>query len=813
MNSYPNYISLSDTVSGGSLPLTTRGDLVTRDASDDIRLAVGANGEVLKSDGTDVVWGTVAGTGDVVGPASSTDNAMAIFDGITGILLKDSAIIVKKDVSNIVIGGTSGSLTGVQNTLIGDSAYAIAAGSSNCCVGVSAGDEITTGSQNTAVGHSALTANSTSSGSTAFGSAALQLSTATGNTAVGENAGNSITSGGTNTCIGADSDAAATLSNQTAIGHQATSDTANQVMIGNASVTQIVPNASAAVSLGSETNTFSSAYLEDITEPTITDTGTGVLFKKTGDDGLFWKPGSGTAVDLTASGGFTDPMTTRGDVIIRNAANATARLGIGTASQVLTSDGTDISWSAVAGTGDVVGPGSAVDNNLCSFDTTTGKLIQDSGLLTSNVVDLATAQTLINKTVTDLKLTDSASDNTYQILTPDLVADRIINLPLLTATDTFTADNHASTMANKTFITPKIWDATGFDFSYALTTPNLAADRILNLPLLTGTDTITCDAHASTLTNKTLTSPIISTISNTGTLTLPTSTDVLVGRDTTDTLTNKTIGVSQLSGQVSIANGGTNGATSTAGFDNLAPTTTRGDLITRDATNNVRLAIGTNTQVLTSDGTDFAWATPSGGFSDPMTTQGDIIIRNTANSTVRLAKGTAAQVLTMNAGATEPEWAAAGGGGGGSPITLGAFVHATGWTSRNTTLAFLTVSGETFLNNADWTMDAPSAVKFTYSGANETVLVELSQSYEMTTIARGGLITECWKNGVKFSNEAIQTSGNTNGGLAAAGTLDAQWYVPMVSGDFIQFKNAQAYGSAIVASLNGITIKISTIAF
>ncbi len=46
---------------------------------------------------------------------------------------------------------------------------------------------------------------------------------------------------------------------------------------------------------------------------------------------------------------------------------------------------------------------------------------------------------------------------------------------------------------------------------------------------------------AQTLTNKTLTSPVISTISNTGTLTLPTSTDTIVGRDTTDTLTNKTL--------------------------------------------------------------------------------------------------------------------------------------------------------------------------------------------------------------------------------------------------------------------------------
>jgi len=48
-------------------------------------------------------------------------------------------------------------------------------------------------------------------------------------------------------------------------------------------------------------------------------------------------------------------------------------------------------------------------------------------------------------------------------------------------------------------------------------------------------------ASVQTLTNKTLTAPIISTISNSGTLTLPTSTDTLVGRATTDTLTNKTL--------------------------------------------------------------------------------------------------------------------------------------------------------------------------------------------------------------------------------------------------------------------------------
>jgi len=47
--------------------------------------------------------------------------------------------------------------------------------------------------------------------------------------------------------------------------------------------------------------------------------------------------------------GFSDPMTTRGDIIYRNAANATARLGIGANGTVLTSDGTDLLYATPTG--------------------------------------------------------------------------------------------------------------------------------------------------------------------------------------------------------------------------------------------------------------------------------------------------------------------------------------------------------------------------------------------------------------------------------------------------------------------------------
>ena len=65
------------------------------------------------------------------------------------------------------------------------------------------------------------------------------------------------------------------------------------------------------------------------------------------------------------------------------------------------------------------------------------------------------------------------------------------------------------------------------------------------VPIVTTTST-------STLTNKTLTTPVISSISNSGTITLPTGADTLVGRATTDTLTNKTITAPKMTSATSI---------------------------------------------------------------------------------------------------------------------------------------------------------------------------------------------------------------------------------------------------------------------
>jgi hypothetical protein len=98
---------------------------------------------------------------------------------------------------------------------------------------------------------------------------------------------------------------------------------------------------------------------------------------------------------------------------------------------------------------------------------------------------------------------------------------------------------------------------------------------------------------SQTLTNKTLTTPVISSILNTGTLTLPTSTDTLVGRATTDTLTNKSIdgNTNTLS---NIANASLTNSSVTIGTTNVAlggTATTLGGLTTVTVTQNPTLAL------------------------------------------------------------------------------------------------------------------------------------------------------------------------------------------------------------------------------
>lgn len=121
-------------------------------------------------------------------------------------------------------------------------------------------------------------------------------------------------------------------------------------------------------------------------------------------------------VDVTGSG--ASPLTTKGDLYTFTTTNA--RLPLGTDGQVLvvdTSTPSGLKWqTAGAGTGDVVGPASSTDNAIARFDSTTGKIIQNSGVTISDV-NVLTAEGLIDSSLTINQIV--ATNGSKQLVTLD----------------------------------------------------------------------------------------------------------------------------------------------------------------------------------------------------------------------------------------------------------------------------------------------------------------------------------------------------------------------------------------------------------
>ena len=194
---------------------------------------------------------------------------------------------------------------------------------------------------------------------------------------------------------------------------------------------------------------------------------------------------------------------------------------------------------------------------------------------------------------TTLQVTDPTADRTITL--PDstgtvaLTSDLTPYAPLAGATFTGAVSgtsltlsgdltvNGTTTTINSTAINVNnqvvFEGSTADSFETTLTVVDPTADRTITFPNSTGTVALTTDIPSltgyvtetgtQTLTNKTLTTPVISTITNSGTLTLPTSTgtialtsDITVTASSTNTLTNKTISAGILTGSLT-AGGGT----------------------------------------------------------------------------------------------------------------------------------------------------------------------------------------------------------------------------------------------------------------
>jgi hypothetical protein len=122
---------------------------------------------------------------------------------------------------------------------------------SNITLGYQALNINSTGSNNIAIGYRTLVSNNNNY-STGVGFSSLENATGQSNTAIGNSSGRNITTGSQNTFVGMSSGEngawgtqLATASNSTAIGNQSFTDKSNQMVFGNASVTEFKFNRNA----------------------------------------------------------------------------------------------------------------------------------------------------------------------------------------------------------------------------------------------------------------------------------------------------------------------------------------------------------------------------------------------------------------------------------------------------------------------------------------------------------------------------------------------------------------------------------------
>jgi hypothetical protein len=159
-------------------------------------------------------------------------------------------------------------------------------------------------------------------------------------------------------------------------------------------------------------------------------------------------------IGTSANDGTGDTLRIAGEKINENFVEIYQKLG---------GDSDALSTGITFTDSEIVFEGSAVDNFetfLSAINPTADRNIYLPNASGTLLLDSA-SQTLTNKTLTSPVITtpqinDTSLDHQYIVVPSELVADRNINLPLLTDSDTFVFNNHTATLTNKTLTTPTL---------------------------------------------------------------------------------------------------------------------------------------------------------------------------------------------------------------------------------------------------------------------------------------------------------------------------------------------------------------------
>jgi hypothetical protein len=382
------------------------------------------------------------------------------------------------------------------------------------------------------------------------------------------------------------------------------------------------------------------------------DNSTGVITNSAPDQTVALT--DGTAIDVTGTyPNFTINNTAPDQVVSLTGAGTTSISGTYPNFTITSND---------SKVGDVVGPASATDNAIARYDSTTGKLIQNSLVIVDDTGSVTGVNALTAQSLTVNNNATLGSSNTDSID----VRGRI-------SSDLEPETNNAKDIGTN----GRNW-RDGF-FGRTLHTVNLELTGTTSFDGSQGTSGQVLTS-AGTGNTPTWTTPTVGTVTSVG------GTGTVNGITLSGTVTssgNLTLGgtlsgvslTTQVSGTLPIANGGTGETTRQAAMDTLAGAVTSGQYLRGNGTDVVMSAIQaadvptlnqnttgtasnvTGTVAIANGGTGQTSATAAFNALNPMTTTGDIIYEASATVAARLPIGSTGQVLTVSGGI--PAWSAA----------------------------------------------------------------------------------------------------------------------------------------------------------